>query len=511
MKARNLASKLWTLLWVAVWCVTLTFVTVTPVTTTSLQPQSTTDVITAPSYLFNRTGFNYDMVDGTSILADLGVVRYNQFLMDLQNSQGQALPEVVVAVLDSGVDADHAVFGENRERLLTDYAVNFCLQIEDATGRPVSSGLTANDWDSDASGHGTHVAGIIADSTLANVKILPIRIFCGTDNTMGLNTFNNAVNYLCALKEGKPTYLNGYWYNTQRTKLNIVAVNLSLGTTGIEAVKSNDDLLTRTNRDYQSYINSLCGAAILPIAAAGNISKDNGETNTKSYYSFPASCAGAVSVSAYDFYNDYDLADFSYYNNCVSISAPGVGIWSACSDDVYDRYSKRNQTYVDPGTGIKYLQLSGTSMATPFVTICYALLMSDPTKTTAATLGIDSWDPTVDYARPYYYVTMQEKALLLHALDLYEDNEPGMNDPYYGYGGINVEDFAQATVAVQTSKTAGELLVNNVNTQPVVGNDTLAGEVSEWGTVVWILVGVGLIFLLINMVKSAFPLRRGEE
>lgn len=510
MKARNLASKLWTLLLVAVWCLTLTFTTVPTVATTPLQTQSTTDVITAPTYMFDRVGLNYDMIDGTSMLADLGVVKYNQYLMDVQNKQGQTLPEVVVAVLDSGVDADHVVFGENRERLLSDYAVNFCLQTEGQT-RPISSGLTANDWDSDASGHGTHVAGIIADSTLANVKILPIRIFCGADNALGINAFNNAVNYLCALKEGKATYLNGYWYNTQRAKLNIVAVNLSLGTAGIEAVKSNDAVLTKTNSEYQDYINRLCGVSILPIAAAGNISKDNDETNTKSYYSFPASCAGAVSVSAYNFYNDYDLADFSYYNNCVSIAAPGVGIWSACSDEVYDRYRKQGKTYVDLGTGTKYLQLSGTSMATPFVTVCYVLLMSDPTKTTADALGLDSWDPQVDYARPYYYVTMQEKALLLHAFDIYEDNEPGMNDPYYGYGGVNVADFAQATVAVQPSKTTSEMLVNNVNSQVTIGNEPLSGEVSEWGNVIWILVGVGLIFMLISMVKSAFPLRRGEE
>ena len=425
---------------------------VAPTVVATVPVRMSSSALELPTYYFDEAN--------QGILDSLGVKKYNEYLAEL--SQTRDLPEVVVAVLDSGINRQHPVFDG---RVLADLGRNYYLN---------NRGQVVYDdtWDVDQSGHGSHVAGIIADSTLANVKILPVKIFQGGDDeTITGDVIKEAIDYVVGLKS--------------QQNLNIVAMNMSLGT----AIMKTDSTYYWNLLNYQRYVDTLRGAGILPVVAAGN----EGKTQLKHYqanpeeewYSLPSACSGTMAVSAYNPYDRNRLADFSNFGAHIRLSAPGVRITSAWNSDY----------------GTKTNTVSGTSMATPFVTLCYALLMSDLGKTTAATLGVE-WS-SADQKYPYYYLNVQHKALLLHATDM---GAQGL-DTLYGYGGVNVTDFARdpATVPSKGSYSADEVL--NPTVAALTGSSTSRQPTNIFDNVqnvFWTLAGVIVVILIINVVRYRF-------
>jgi subtilisin family serine protease len=206
--------------------------------------------------------------------------------------------------------------------------------------------------------HGTHVAGIIAAEknnevggygVNPNVSILSIDVF---NRSMFSSDYTVAEGILEAVK--------------QKAQV----INLSLGSTYASPI-------------IEDAINKAIEANITVVAAAGNSGANMLE--------YPASFNGVISVGATN--SENKLADFSTYGPAVDVVAPGEDIYSSAFD-------------VDKGA--TYMELDGTSMASPVVAGTVSLLLSKNPKLTpnqiqyilnktATDLGSKGYDTTYGF------------------------------------------------------------------------------------------------------------------
>ena len=203
---------------------------------------------------------------------------------------------VIVAVVDSGAETNHPWL---RGRLLDGYDF-----------------VEYDDIPQDENGHGTHVAGTIADCTHGmDVKIMPVRV---------LNAFASG-SYM-SIAEGI-RYAADHGANI---------INLSLGS------ESHSQTIDDAIQDALS-------KNVTVVVAAGN---KNGNVQ----YFCPAHMEDCITVAAVD--SDLKRFELSNYGETMDITAPGVGINSSTLNG-------------------KYEEMSGTSMAAPHVSAAAALLMCE--------------------------------------------------------------------------------------------------------------------------------------
>ncbi len=231
--------------------------------------------------------------------------------------------EVVVAVLDTGINTSHEIL---QDRILTDNG-----QLVGDSYFETEQTYSGYNFEDDH-GHGSHVSGIITSSTPDNVKILPIKVL----NVLGSGDFRSVI---LALESLKVVYSN----------YNICSINLSLGGASDVYTLTQLDSWFETLRDEQN---------ILTVVAAGNEQLD-----TANY--MPANSENVITVSALkQSGNDYVFDDsYSNFGESVDISAPGTLVASAY--------------YANNPQGYDYVLMSGTSMAAPHVSAAIALLCSD--------------------------------------------------------------------------------------------------------------------------------------
>ena len=173
----------------------------------------------------------------------------------------------------------------------------------------------------DGNGHGTHVARIASAVTNNNQGVAGV----------GYDTSLASVQVLDSSGSGYYSWVaNGIiWAADSGAKI----INLSLGGTS-------------SSSTLQNAVNYAWNKGVVVVAAAGNSS------STRRQY--PAYYSAAIAVAATD--SGDSKASFSTYGSWVDVAAPGLDILS---------------TY--PGG---YTNLSGTSMATPFVSGLAGLLFS---------------------------------------------------------------------------------------------------------------------------------------
>lgn len=247
-------------------------------------------------------------------------------------------PNVVVAVIDSGIEPTHPDLAANMWRNTLEIAGN---NIDDDNNGYVDDiyGINAitNDGNPrDDHAHGTHCAGTIGADGNNNRGVVGVAqdvkiIACKFLNAKGSGSISDAIQclqYLAALK------------TRAVSPVNLVATNNSWGGGGFS------NALRDAIRAHQTI-------DVLFVAAAGNESQNNDTTA-----SYPANynIANVISVAATD--NTDKLASFSNYGvRSVHVAAPGVKILSTVLNGGYSFFS-------------------GTSMATPHVTGLIAIIKS---------------------------------------------------------------------------------------------------------------------------------------
>ncbi len=254
-------------------------------------------------------------------------------------SKTKGSDEVVVAVLDSGVDFTHVDLKGNmwtRPANVPAYADDELGTFNDINGY---NGTDKIADPMDDNGHGTHCAGIIGaegdngegiTGINQKVKIMPLK-FLGRG---GMGTTEDAIEAI------------NYAIDRKKNGVNVRIISASWGSTS-------------KSKALEDTIRAAGDAGILFIAAAGN---DGSNNDSRPHYPSNYDLPNVISVAALD-RNDR-LAGFSNFGvKTVHIAAPGKDILSTWLNGAYR-------------------EASGTSMATPYVSGVAALIIAAEPKIT---------------------------------------------------------------------------------------------------------------------------------
>ncbi len=264
-------------------------------------------------------------------------------------------PNVVVAVVDTGVRLDHP---DLQGQLVSGYDF-----ISDGARARDGNGIDPdpNDPGDRGSGagassfHGTHVAGTIAAATnngigVAGVawgaKVMPVRVL-GVNGGTQYDVLQG-VKYAAGLENDSGTL----------PPKPADVINLSLGGGGHSDIA-------------QAVFTDAYNAGVIVVAAAGN--------DATSAFAFPASYDHVVSVAAVDL--NRNPAPYSNFGSKVDVAAPGGDTSVDRNGDGYADgvLSTLADDSVSP-LAFVYAFYQGTSMATPHVSGVFALMRSvDPT------------------------------------------------------------------------------------------------------------------------------------
>lgn len=218
-------------------------------------------------------------------------------------------PQIIVGIIDTGIYYGHT---KMKDRIIRTYK-NF-------------STSHIGDIETDEHGHGTNVAGVIAQSTPDNVKLSAFKVG-DSQGHLYSSSLICAYEYILAMKENQPDILN-----------------MSYG--GYEPESAVEKHLFQELKD----------SGIALIAAAGNENVDTKDST-------PANNENVLAVSAYD--ENGNKCWFSNYGTTVDMAAPGENVktYKVANSDSYE--------YVN-----------GTSFSSPFVAAAAAyVIMQDTSRT----------------------------------------------------------------------------------------------------------------------------------
>lgn len=282
--------------------------------------------------------------------------------------KAQCNSSVTIAIIDTGINFEHS---DLRSIINTEHAY-------DAVNRePLTTSPTIEDL-----GHGTHVAGI------AGAEVNNAFQFAGASynaNILPLNVFYYSSDHKEYVADTETLvhayqYLSGLMNQGELDDLHVI--NMSLG--GYGEYNQLDEV-------FRQEIAAMNERGVMTVCAGGNGDKDRNPITDPSYPSDFEECVAVVPLQSNNI-----RPNWADYNDNKDISAPGVRIWS---------------TWIKGSDAAA--QLQGSSMASPLVAGCAALLWArEPSL-------------SVDDAKGLLYSTADDLG------------EKGF-DPYYGWGKVNI-------------------------------------------------------------------------
>jgi serine protease len=243
---------------------------------------------------------------------------------DISNGSG-----VVIAMLDNGVTSH----GDLDANILPGYDFTGSNPGGNGSNPGITTERCSVTW------HGTHVAGILAAvtnngkgvaGTAWGGKLVPVRVL----NGCGSGLMSNVADGITWASGGS---VDGVPANPFPAKV----INLSLGGNG------------SCSRTYQNAINDAVNRGVSVVVAAGN-------DNLNAAFYQPGNCLNVIVASGHN--ADGTRVNDANYGSIVDVSAPGANILSTW-----------NYGTATPTVGDAYVYLTGTSMATPFVSGVIAL------------------------------------------------------------------------------------------------------------------------------------------
>lgn len=346
-------------------------------------------------------------------------------------------PDVIVAVVDSGVLLNHP---DLIDQLVPGYDfVSDSARALDGDGiDPDPNDPGDREFGGSSSFHGTHVAGTVAARTdnatgIASVgwqtRIMPMRAL----GEGGGSTFDivQAVRYAAGLPNNSGT--------TPAVPADII--NLSLGS-------------SFSSQSEQEAYTAAIQAGVIIIASAGN--------DASNLPSYPAAYDGVIGVSATTITND--IASYSNFGSSIDVAAPGgSNITDLNGDGLGDGVIS---TTGDDSAGgpieFGYLSQSGTSMAAPHVAGVAALMKAIHPALTPAQFNA-----------------------ALSAGELTDDlGDPGRDD-HFGYGLINAQKAVITATRLANGQgiDPGPILTASASTLNFGGfNNTLSLNLQNVGT-----------------------------
>lgn len=282
----------------------------------------------------------HEMVGDKYVWEEMELLNNPGYDGPLRSDFADNLKNEVVAVIDSGLNMTHEDFTDSNGSVI---AASYDVITGDAVTKDIN-----ND------GHGTNVAGIIANAAnnkggrgvASGVRIMPINV-CPNSSGTGI-TASNLVKAVNVATEKKRAYKNG-----ETGGINICAINISI-------------CMSSYSAGYRTAVREAYNEGIVIVGAAGN--------NDNDIWQYPAAFDEVISVASVNPY--YVKSAFSSYGDRVDISAPGGE--KAGNIEELEIFSDENWMYASGNGGNSvYIGLHGTSQASPVVAAAAALVCAN--------------------------------------------------------------------------------------------------------------------------------------